>query len=159
MDTVTVSYLSPNETWKRLIKEGWCDLQFVSHNSFGDATAPEIMGKRPMTQQEIKKQQRRVKNFEISELAELAKMAKKHGLKLVKANPKKSKPKKRHGWEWACSAQNPRYGCFHADAEYCRAKSKKYYETKEEAEQAGNKHASKCYLSKQYGKTISVYRM
>ena len=71
--------------------------------------------------------------------------------------PKKMK-KSSKGWKWGCSASNPRYGHFHADAEWCQQQSKMTFPTKQLAEEAGKRHASKCYCSKQYGESIYTWK-
>jgi hypothetical protein len=55
-DSVTVieHTVNPVELITKLQKEGWKDLQYVAHDSWGDCRSPEIMGKRPMTIDEIK---------------------------------------------------------------------------------------------------------
>lgn len=139
-----------------LTDQGWKNLQYVAHNSWGDCHAPEIMGNRPMTTQEIKEHEKNMKQNEKEDLGHLNKLAKKYGFKLTKVT-KPKKPKKKHGWKWSCSAQNPNFGRWHADAEWCSAESKKFHETKEQAQLAGDKHAAKCYMSQRHGKSISVY--
>lgn len=139
-----------------LTAKGWKNLQYFAHQSWGDVSPPEIMGNRPLTPQEIKEYEKNMKQNEKEDLSKLNKLAKKYGFKLTKITKPKKKQKK-HGWKWSCSSQNIRFGRFHPDAEWCSAESKKCYETQEQAQIAGDKHAAKCYMSQRHGKSISVY--
>jgi hypothetical protein len=65
----------------RLQAEGWKKLIF---SSGGDFNSDSIQGYRPMTKQEIRDREKRIKNAEMEELSNLRKLAKKYGYKLIK---------------------------------------------------------------------------
>lgn len=69
-----------------LQKQGWKDLQYVGHNSWGDCQTPEIMGSRPMTPEEVKELEKTVKATRKANIRKLKQLAKELGF-TVKKNP------------------------------------------------------------------------
>ena len=90
LDSVTVSEHNSTETMIRLQNEGWKNLQYVAHKSWGDCRSPEIMGNRPMTAKEIRSRDRAIKAENNKEIKELKKLAKKHGYLLIRNKTTKS---------------------------------------------------------------------
>jgi hypothetical protein len=84
-DSVSVSEsVSAIGLMTKLIKEGWKDLQYVSHSSWGDCSCPEITGTRPMTQDELKEKDDILKEVHKEDLKELRRLARKLGYDLTK---------------------------------------------------------------------------
>lgn len=91
-DSVNVSYDDDGSSGIELIlklqKEGWKNLQYVTHNSWGDCRSPEVIGQRPMTINEIKDADKAAEKHRQKELDALHKMAKKLGYDIVKRKGK-----------------------------------------------------------------------
>lgn len=68
----------------KLQQEGWKNLQYVAHDSWGDCRSPEVMGQRPMTASERKECDKVISKNEKTELAKLQKLAKKLGYDIVR---------------------------------------------------------------------------
>jgi len=84
-DSVTVSDgVEASSIMVKLIKEGWKDLQYVAHSSWGDCSCPEITGTRPMTKDELKEKDDMLKEIYREDLKELKLLAKKLGYNLTK---------------------------------------------------------------------------
>jgi hypothetical protein len=68
----------------KLLRQGWKNLQYVSHGSWGDCSPAEIMGERPMTKKEIKEMEKRVKANRKDDIRQLKTLAKKLGFRVKK---------------------------------------------------------------------------
>lgn len=44
------------------------------------------------------------------------------------------------GWYWSCGWEHSYFGRYHPDAEWCEARGRKPFKTREEAQAAGEKH-------------------
>jgi len=83
LDSVSVSFGgSCAEIITRLQKDGWKQLQYVSHSSWGDCRSPEIMGLRPMTKKEIKERDKAIEKEKAREIKKLKSSARKYGFSL-----------------------------------------------------------------------------
>jgi hypothetical protein len=83
MDSVTVQSNACGKM-EELRKNGWKDLQYIEHNSWGDCSSPEIIGNRPMTEKEVQEHEKNIKRQQRAELKRLKKLASDMGYDLVK---------------------------------------------------------------------------
>jgi hypothetical protein len=68
----------------RLQREGWKNLQYVAHDSWGDCHCPEIVGNRPMTMEEIKEHDKLVRAHKKKQIRDIRRSANQLGYDLVK---------------------------------------------------------------------------